>query len=89
MLQEMQISLNTFYKLHIPSTISPRYMNRVANGELKQPEHMKNSDNDNKSVGKAEFDWTFKIDLKTTRKVIFFDSPSHNITLLNQNEKGT
>ncbi|HMT72175.1 MAG TPA: hypothetical protein PKD16_18540 [Saprospiraceae bacterium] len=45
--------------------------------------------NENKSVGKAEFNWTFKIDLKTTKKVIFFDSPSHNITLLNQNEKGT
>ena len=28
-LQEMTISLNTFYKLQIPSTISPRYTNKV------------------------------------------------------------
>ena len=28
-LQEMSISLNTFYKLQIPSTISPRYANKV------------------------------------------------------------
>lgn len=39
--------------------------------------------------GPADFTWTFKIDLKTTRKVVFFDSPSHEITLLNQNEAGT
>lgn len=29
LLQEMSISLNTFYKIQVPSTISPRYMNRV------------------------------------------------------------
>jgi hypothetical protein len=84
-LQEMNISLNTFYKIQVPSTISPRYMNFVERRmkELKQKK-------DPKAVeGKAEFDWTFKIDLITTRKVLFFDSPSHNITLLNQNEKGT
>lgn len=45
--------------------------------------------NKGKSSGKPDFDWSFKVDLKTTRKVTFFDSPSHNITLLNQNEKGT
>jgi len=29
------------------------------------------------------------VEVKTTKKVIFFDSPSHNITLLSQNEQGT
>jgi hypothetical protein len=33
MLQEMQIALNTFYRLQIPSTISPRYMRKVENNE--------------------------------------------------------
>lgn len=41
------------------------------------------------SSGKADYDWTFKIDLKTTRKVIFFDSPSHSITMISQNEQCT
>ena len=38
-----------------------------------------------KSNGKADYDWTFKIELKTTRKVVFFDTPSHDITMLSQN----
>lgn len=38
-----------------------------------------------KSSGQSDFDWSFKIDLKTTRKVVFFDSPSHKVNLLNQN----
>jgi hypothetical protein len=29
MLQELQVSLNTFYRLLVPSTISPRYINAV------------------------------------------------------------
>lgn len=36
LLQEMRVSLNTFYKIQVPSTISPRYMNRVE-GEAKVP----------------------------------------------------
>ena len=85
MLQEMKISLNTFYKLYIPSTISPRYMNRI-NGENKVSEHQIKK---GESSGKADFTWTFKVDIQTTRKLLFFDSPTHDLTLLNQNEKGT
>jgi Ca-activated chloride channel family protein len=33
MLQELQISLNTFYRLLIPSTISPRYINVVPDAQ--------------------------------------------------------
>lgn len=81
MLQEMKISLNTFYQLIIPSTISPRFMNKI-NGEAKISEHQIQK---GESSGKPDFTWSFKIILKTTRKAIFFDSPTHNITLLNQN----
>lgn len=85
LLQEMKISQNTFYRIQIPSTISPRYMNRVG-AETKVPEHMKQK---GQSSGKADFSWNFKVDLRTSRKVVFFDSPSHDVTLLNQNEHGT
>lgn len=43
---------------------------------------MKSKGNSN---GEPDFDWTFKVDLKTSKKVVFFDSPSHKVTLLNQN----
>lgn len=87
MLQEMQISLNTFYKLQIPSTISPRYMQRSDyNEQVEVPKQVKNKTN---LSAKPDFKWSFKIDLITTKKVIFFNSPSHNITLLNQNPNVT
>lgn len=38
-----------------------------------------------KSSGKSDFKWNFIVDLKTTHRVIFFDSPSHNIALNSQN----
>lgn len=81
----MKISLNTFYRLQVPSTISPRFLNAVA-GATNVPEHMKSK---GQLSGKADFEWSFKIDLRTTRRTIFFDSPSHNVSLVNQNDKGT
>ena len=77
-MQEMTISLNTFYRVQIPSTISPRYASHAFE------KLQKDKKNINKS-GKPDFTWTFKVELKTTRKVLFFDSPTHEINLLSQN----
>ncbi len=84
-LQEMKVSMSTFYSLEVPCTISPRYMNKVE-GVTKVSEHMKHK---GQSSGPSSFTWSFKIELTTTRRAVFFDSPSHNITLLSQNDKGT
>lgn len=81
----MKVSQNTFYRLQIPSTISPRYMNSVE-GTTKITEYLQSK---GWLSGKPNYDWTFKIELRTTRKVVFFDSPTHDITLLSQNELGT
>jgi hypothetical protein len=79
--------MNTFYKLKIPSTISPRYMRKTQNNEqVEVPLNMKKK---GKVICKPDFKWSFMIDLKTTKKVVFFNSPSHNITLLSQNANGT
>lgn len=82
-MQEMSISLNTFYKIQIPSTISPRYTDSIYHAIEKARKENK------KAIGKAEFTWSFKIDVKTTKKVSFFNSPSHEITLISQNEERT
>jgi hypothetical protein len=37
----------------------------------------------------GKFYWNFKISLKTTRKVVFFDSNSHDISLVSQNDTQT
>lgn len=74
--------MNTFYRIQIPSTISPRYINRVENGFFKIPEFIKNLGT---SGEKPNYDWTFRIELRTTRKIIFFNSPSHKMTLTKNN----
>lgn len=37
------------------------------------------------SSGKPDFHWSFKVDLKTTRKVVFYESQSHKLKLISQN----
>ena len=81
-MQEMTLSMNTFYKTQIPSTISPRYACNYF-------EMLEKEKKEGKKSSEPDFTWTFKIDLITKRKVIFFDSPSHDIALLSQNETGT
>lgn len=85
LLQEMKIGLNTFYQILVPSTISPRYMNQVG-GVVKASESMQH---EGEASGPANYKWSFKIVLRTTRRAVFFDSPSHAIDLVEQNEQGT
>jgi hypothetical protein len=42
-----------------------------------------------KISGKPDFTWDFKIDLKTSKKVVFFKSPSHSIVVRSQTADGT
>ena len=77
----MTLSMNTFYRLQIPCTISPRYASNFFD--------MLEKDKKNIPKAKGDFTWSFKIELKTSRKTIFFDSPSHDITLLSQDESQT
>lgn len=81
----MKIGANTFYQLRIPSTISPRYMNHVE-GMAKVPEHMQH---EGKSTGPGNYKWSFTINIKTTKKLVFFNSPSHTLIKKNQNKEGT
>ena len=50
--------MNSFYKLIVPSTISPRYMND-------SEDFIDYKGKPVKSSGKANFTWNFKITLKT------------------------
>ena len=45
---------------------------------------------DHKNIKKTkpgEFTWNFKMNVKTNKKVSFFDSPSHNVVLQNQTDQ--
>ena len=82
-LQELSLSCNTFYQLHMSGTISPRYMNHIP-GEV-----IKAGFRNEGAKSKGDLFWNFRITLKTTNKVIFFDSHTHGIELISQNKIGT
>lgn len=64
-------------------TISPRYMNHIPGFAIKAGLRSE------AAKAKGEFYWNFRIDLKTSRKVIFFDSKSHDLQLISQNDPKT
>ena len=73
-LQELSLSYNTFYQLHLPGTISPRYVNHIPNEQIVKGYKKKEG-----AQTEGTFTWSFKINLRTTRKVNFFDSHTHSI----------
>ena len=82
-LQELSLAVNSFYQLTMAGTISPRYMNYIPGESLKAGLR-----NEGAKV-KGDLYWNLRISLKATRKVVFFDSQTHNIDLVSQNDKGT
>ena len=70
-LQELTLSCNTFYQLHMVGTISPRYMNYIPAEQIRAGLR-----NDAAKV-KGDFYWNFTISLRTPRKVVFFKSNTH------------
>lgn len=88
-MQELTLSYNMFYQLHFPGTISPRYLNHVPKEEILMG-YRREGFNKIQSIGvQNTFTWTFKISLKTSRKVTFFDSHTHDIELISQNDPAT
>lgn len=64
-------------------TVSPRYMNHIPGEVLKAGCRSEGA----KVAG--SFYWNFRISLKTSRKVVFFDSKSHKLQVLSQNDSKT
>ena len=81
-MQEVSISLNTFYKIQIPSNISPRYSSTLF-------ERLEKDRKEGKKEVQGNFTWNFKVEVKTTRKLVFFKSPSHELSCLSQNKDAT
>lgn len=84
-MQELTITYNTFYKLQILGTISPRYMNHIAKEDFSKSYAQESS----LTHTHGTFNWNFRIKLKTTRKVKFFASQTHVILLEHKNDTAT
>ena len=63
--------MSKFWKLMIPSTISPRYMNDAT------PDPFISKLTGNPTA--ARYGWTFKINLKTSRPITLYESTSHEL----------
>jgi hypothetical protein len=79
----LELVLNSFLRFHLPVTISPRYLSHLPQAILESSLGKESI----KSEGK--FYWNFKVNIQTMRKLIFFDSHSHNLKLVSQNESLT
>lgn len=76
------LSNNTFYQLKTLGKTAPRYFNHIPREVI-----MKSYGNIVKP--KDTFYWSFKIFLRTTRKVIFYKSNTHALVLVAQNDTKT
>ncbi len=81
LMQELTLANNIFYQLRLFGTISPRYLNHLPKQALL--EGFRNPT----AKASGAFYWNFSISLRTSRKVVFFDSNSHDIALVSQNEQ--
>jgi hypothetical protein len=82
-MQELTLANNTFYQLRLFGTISPRFLNHIPKESFLEGFRNPSA----KSTG--AFYWNFSISLRTCKKVVFFDSNSHDISLVSQNEPQT
>ena len=82
-LQELTLSSNMFYELHMTGTIYPRYMAQIPHKTLLR------GFRDKAVQAKGEFYWDFTIMLRTSKKVILAQSKSHKIITVAQNDSKT
>lgn len=84
----LEVSLNTFWQLMIPSTISPRYMNDKA-PPFEFPEMAKIREQVNVELPK--YTWSFKLSVSTNpnKRIVHCQSRSHDLLQLSINESKT
>jgi hypothetical protein len=72
--EELPISVNTFYRYSLKSTLHPQ-LNQLAEELL--------------GVQKSAHEWTCKLRVRSSRKVVAYQSPSHKIELEKRNDADT
>jgi len=99
--QEMTLAVNMYYSIQVPSTISPRYMNSIPPQKPTTTSDAPKSGNvsapapslplflpSKKVSANPGYTWDFDITLKTSRKILFYISPSHKLVKVSRSEDG-
>ena len=72
-MEELTLSLNTYYKFDLPARVFPRYINRIP-----ERDYINSFRKDVKNVS-GSFSWDFKLTIVSSRKIKEFDSVSHKL----------
>ena len=76
-LQQLDVYLNKFWKLHIPGVLTPRYRSE----DLKQrADNFINNGKDYVSPF-AKYPWDVKVSIKSSSEITFAESPTHALTV--------
>lgn len=82
-LQELDICLNKFWKLLIPSTLTPRYLSSSQNQESMNLLDLNEYQNLNFPQAKKGYQWTINVIINSMTEVSFIRSPTHDIIITN------
>ena len=82
-IEELSLTLNTFYKFTLPIKMSPRFFNSIPKISLK------NSFKKSVAVNHQSFSWDFNLRVRSSRKIISQKSSSHSIKVLKTNDTNT
>lgn len=81
--EELALSLNTFYQFTLPQRSLPALFT------LLQQDDLARSFRKPAVLEKEEFEWDFRLRLRTDRKVVSFRSLTHKLTLEKANDQST
>lgn len=81
--EELSISLNTFYQFTFVPRLTPRYVNSIPHNDI-----LSAFRNSVKTVG-GDFEWDFRLSLRTARKITSFKSPTHALVTEKSDDLGT
>jgi hypothetical protein len=79
----MEISLNTFYKFTLPVKNSPKYFSRLSKQQFADSFQKK------ALIEEVEFEWDFKMTLRSARKIAAYQSTYHQLVSKFTNDTST
>ncbi len=81
--EELSLTLNTFYQFTFVPRLTPRYVNSLPHSDI-----LSAFRNTVKTVN-GDFEWDFRLTLRTQRKVTSFKSPTHSLVTEKKDDSGT
>lgn len=86
--EELEVSVNKFWKYKVPSTITPRYCNDRSDLNAEDTKLITSMPSINSSSHKA-YTWSFLINIKSNSTLTFLKSTTHNLIVLSTNDLQT